>query len=160
MRIGERAYMLGEDEGQAIWFAGALMLLKAGTDDAQGRFTFLDQRMAGNYATPYHVHHDEDEAWYVLEGEVTFRTGDERFTAGSGVWVLLPRGVAHGFRAGDAGARMLTFAAPAGFDRFVQESGEPAPSLTLPPPGTFDVAKLMEIAARYHIDIIGPPEEI
>jgi quercetin dioxygenase-like cupin family protein len=160
MRLGDRAHVLAEDEGSAIWFAGALMVLKTGTDDSEGRFTLLDQWVGADYATPLHVHHAEDEAWYVLEGEMTFRFGDERFTAGPGSWVFLPRDVPHGFRAGPEGARLLTFAAPSGFDHFVREFGEPAQSATLPPPGPLDMQKLLQLTEKYRIEIVGPPEEI
>ena len=97
-----RAYMMKADEGQAIWFAGALMILKAAGDRTEGRFALLDQRVAGDYAVPRHVHHAEDEAWYVLEGEVTFYCGDETFAARPSAWVFLPKDVPHAFRVGPA----------------------------------------------------------
>ena len=102
-----RAYMMKADEGQAIWFAGALMLLKAGSDQTDGGFAFLDQRVPGNYAAPRHVHHAEDEAWYVLEGNATFYCGDETFAAGPGSWVFLPRDIPHTFHVGPEGGRLL-----------------------------------------------------
>ena len=130
-----RAYTMKNDEGQAIWFAGALMILKAGEEQSEGHFSLLDQRMPGDYAVPRHVHHAEDEAWYILEGEATFYCGDETFTAGPGSWVFLPKDVPHAFRLGSNGGRMLTFSAPAAFANFVKAAGEPAPRLVPPPPG-------------------------
>jgi mannose-6-phosphate isomerase-like protein (cupin superfamily) len=154
-----RAYMMKADEGQAVWFAGALMILKAAGDRTQGRFAFLDQRVAGNYAVPQHVHHAEDEAWYVLEGEVTFYCGDETFTTGPGAWVFLPKDVPHAFRVGPAGGRLLTFSAPADFANFVMAAGKPAPRLTAPPPEPPELERLAAIAAKYAIEIVGPPPE-
>ncbi|MGE5335462.1 MAG: quercetin 2,3-dioxygenase [Nitrososphaerota archaeon] len=159
MRFGSRAYVLADGEGKAIWFANALMVVKAATEETQGRFTCMDQRVPGNYAAPLHVHHDEDEAWYILDGEATFFCGDDRFTARAGAWVFLPRDVPHAFKTGDHGARLLTFTAPSGFADFVAASGEPAPERVIPPQGPMDVAKLQEIAARYHIEIVGPPPQ-
>ncbi len=154
-----RAYTMKNDEGQAIWFAGALMILKAGEEQSEGRFSLLDQRMPGDYAVPCHVHHAEDEAWYILEGEATFYCGDETFTAGPGSWVFLPKDVPHAFRLGSNGGRMLTLSAPAGFANFVKAAGEPAPRLVPPSPGPMDIEQLTTIAAQYGIEIIGPPPE-
>jgi mannose-6-phosphate isomerase-like protein (cupin superfamily) len=160
MQISERARILTAEEGQAIWFAGALMVRKIGGEESEGKLAVFDQRVPAHYATPFHVHHDEDEAWYILEGNVSFRFGDERFSAGPGTWVYLPKDVPHGFRTEDHEARLLTFAAPAGFGHFVQESGVQAAGATLPPPAPLDIAKLMEVAAKYRIEMVGSPEEI
>jgi quercetin dioxygenase-like cupin family protein len=152
-----RAYLAGPDEGEAIWFAGALMLLKADGEQTQGRFTLIDQIAPPGYTVPRHIHHSEDEAWYVLEGEVTLYCGDQVLTAAKGSWAFAPRDVPHSFKAGPDGARLLTFTAPAGFDDFVREAGEPAQTLTPPPPAEMDVENLSTIAAKYGIQIVGPP---
>ena len=157
MKPVNRAYVSAPDDGEALWFSGALMVVKATGEQTDGRFALLDQTTPGNYAVPRHVHHDEDEAWYVLEGEATFFCGDERFAAGPGSWVFLPRGVPHTFKVGPDGARLLTLTAPANFAEFVRAAGEPAKSRTVPPPTPPDVERLAEIAARYGIEIVGPP---
>ena len=65
-----------------------------------------------------HVHDEEDDAFLVLDGEMTFLFGDEELTATAGTFVLVPPGVSHGFRNdGDVPVRMLNIHAPAGFDR-------------------------------------------
>ena len=67
-----------------------------------------------------HVHAAEDDAFYILEGELTFEFGDERVTAPPGTFVLVPPGAEHGFRNEHAQpVRMLNIHAPAGFDRRV-----------------------------------------
>ncbi len=152
-----KGYRLNADEGQAIWFAGALMILKAADDQTGGRFALLDQRVPGNYAAPRHIHHDEDEAWYLLEGQATFYCGDETFDAGPGSWVFLPKDVPHAFKVGPDGGRLLTFSAPAGFASFVQAAGVAAPELVVPPPEPPDLERLAVIAARYGVEIVGPP---
>jgi mannose-6-phosphate isomerase-like protein (cupin superfamily) len=157
MTLDGRAYTMKVDEGEAIWFAGALMILKAADEQTEGRFAFMDQRVPGNYAAPVHVHHCEDEAWYVLEGEVTFFCGDEIFSAGPGAWVFLPKDVPHSFRVGAAGGRLLTLSAPAEFANFVKAAGEPAPQLVMPPAEPGDMKQLAKIAAKYGIELIGPP---
>ena len=65
-----------------------------------------------------HVHHDEDDAFYILEGELTFIVGGEEVAAPAGTFVLVPPGVEHGFRNdGAEPVRILNIHAPAGFDR-------------------------------------------
>jgi mannose-6-phosphate isomerase-like protein (cupin superfamily) len=157
MQATDRAYVLSDEEGEAIWFAGTLVVLKAAGDQTEGRLAFMDQRLPGNYAAPRHVHRDDDEGWYVLEGEATFFCGERRFTATAGAWVFLPRGVQHTFRTGPDGARLLTLSAPAGFADFVRAAGEPAPARTIPPPAPVDVETLSAIAAHHGIEIVGPP---
>jgi mannose-6-phosphate isomerase-like protein (cupin superfamily) len=64
-----------------------------------------------------HVHADEDDSFYVLEGELTFTVDGEEVVAGPGTFVLVPPGVPHGFgNRGDSVARMVNVHAPAGFD--------------------------------------------
>jgi mannose-6-phosphate isomerase-like protein (cupin superfamily) len=72
-----------------------------------------------------HVHDQEDDAFYILEGELTFTFGGEEASAPPGTFVLVPPGVEHGFRNdGDASVRMLNIHAPAGFDRrIMRDSG-------------------------------------
>ena len=82
------------------------------------RFTFGVVVIAAGREIEPHVHDDEDDAFYILEGEMTFVLGAERVTAPPGTFVLVPPGVLHGFRnEGDGPVRMLNVHAPAGFDR-------------------------------------------
>ena len=147
------AFAIAEGQGAATWFAGALMVEKA----AGGGFDLLDQTVPPAYAPPRHVHHVEDEAWYVLDGDVTFWCGEQTLQAGPGGFVFLPRGLEHAFKVGAGGARLLTMTFPSGFAEFVRAAGRPAEALEVPPAEPPDVAKLAEIAERFGIEITGPP---
>jgi mannose-6-phosphate isomerase-like protein (cupin superfamily) len=84
------------------------------------RFTLGIIEIAAGRELEAHVHGDEDDAFYILEGEMTFFFGDEdeEAVAPPGTFVLVPPGVRHGFRnAGPRPVRMLNVHAPAGFDR-------------------------------------------
>jgi mannose-6-phosphate isomerase-like protein (cupin superfamily) len=82
------------------------------------RFTFGIIEIAAGRELEAHVHADEDDAFYIVEGEMTFTFGDESAAAPPGTFVLVPPGVEHGFRNdGDRPVRMLNIHAPAGFDR-------------------------------------------
>jgi mannose-6-phosphate isomerase-like protein (cupin superfamily) len=82
------------------------------------RFTFGIIDIAPGRELEAHVHDDEDDAFYIVEGEMTFTFGEEAVLASPGTFVLVPPGVEHGFRNdGAAAVRMLNIHAPAGFDR-------------------------------------------
>ncbi|HEX4717903.1 MAG TPA: cupin domain-containing protein [Thermoleophilaceae bacterium] len=82
------------------------------------RFTFGIIEIAPGRELEVHVHPDEDDAFYILEGELTFFFGDEEAAAPPGAFVLVPPGVEHGFRNDTPNpVRMLNIHAPAGFDR-------------------------------------------
>ena len=82
------------------------------------RFTFGIIEIAPGRELEAHVHDDEDDAFYIVEGEMTFTFGDQEVAAPPGTFVLAPPGVQHGFRNDqDRPVRMLNIHAPAGFDR-------------------------------------------
>ena len=82
------------------------------------RFTFGIIEIAPGRMLEQHVHDDEDDAFYIVEGEMTFLLGDRRVPAPPGTFVLVPPGVLHGFHnEQDVPVRMLNIHAPAGFDR-------------------------------------------
>ncbi len=155
----DRVYSRADGEGEACWFVGALLQSKAGGRETDGRFALLDQTMPPGYVVPRHIHLNEDEAWYLLEGSMTFYCGDHVIDAAERGFVFAPRGVAHTFKVGARGARALTFAFPSGFGDFVAEMGEQAPELTIPPPASVDQRRLAEVAHKYGIEIVGPPPE-
>jgi mannose-6-phosphate isomerase-like protein (cupin superfamily) len=82
------------------------------------RFTFGIIEIQPGRVLEAHVHADEDDAFYIVEGEMTFTLGERDVAAPPGTFVLVPPGVEHGFRNdGDTPVRMLNLHAPAGFDR-------------------------------------------
>jgi quercetin dioxygenase-like cupin family protein len=150
--------VLTADEGQAFWFLNTLTIKKVGERDTMGGFTILDHRCPAGFAPPPHIHRETDEALYILEGQFEGFCGETTWTAGPGTLVFLPRQVPHGFRVSDAGpGRTLLILAPAGFDRFVAELGEPAQQLVLPEPAPPDPARIAEVAAAHGIHILPPP---
>jgi mannose-6-phosphate isomerase-like protein (cupin superfamily) len=97
-------------------------------------------------AAPSHVHQNEDEYSYILEGEVGFEIGDEQFSAGPGQFVAKPRGIWHAFwNAGDAPARVLELIAPGGFERYFAELAPLLPPARSEP----DFEGLAALQARY-----------
>jgi quercetin dioxygenase-like cupin family protein len=137
-----------------IFFLGLPTILRATAETTNGAFGLVEQVLPPGFASPYHLHHLEDEAFYVLEGEIAFVCDGNWTIARPGTYVFGPRSIPHGFKVlGDTPARMLLLCTPGGFAQFVVEMSEPAPA----PP---DMARLMAVAAKYRIDMLGPlPEE-
>jgi mannose-6-phosphate isomerase-like protein (cupin superfamily) len=149
-----------KDEGEALWSVGALILVKTDSEQTDGAFSLVDHTAAPGYETPYHVHHREDELFYILEGAIDCSYGDdgaETVHAGPGDTVFLPRDVPHGFRVvSDEPCRMLIQLAPGGFEKFFLAAGEPAGAMETPPAQEPDVQALVALGAEYGLDILGP----
>lgn len=154
-----REILFGSDEGEALWFFDDLVVIKAKTDQT-GSWALMDVVHPAGSGPPMHIHRDEDEAFYVVEGKARFYLGDATLEGGPGTFVFLPRGVKHTFQIDPSGqARFLYLTSPHGkFEQFVREISEPASSLTLPDfEGPPDMEKLTQTAAKYTIEIVGPP---
>ena len=143
--------------GELIWFQGNLMAVKASRSDTAGALDLLEATFHEGHAPPLHIHHAEDEAFYVLEGRIRFRRGDTEFVAGAGDFVWNPRGVPHAFKVEDGPARALVLTTPSGFVQFVAEVGEPAQAPRLPDDHRYDTDKLMALADKYGLEVVGEP---
>ena len=154
----EDAHFLAPGEGEATWFLSNRMTMKATAAMTGGAFGLLESLIAPGFSPPLHVHHREDESFYVLEGELTMRCGDRVFEAAAGAFVFLPRGVPHSFVVeGDKPARMLTLLTPGGGEAFFAAAGRPADRDGLPPPGRPDIERLQRVGAMYESEMVGPP---
>jgi quercetin dioxygenase-like cupin family protein len=152
-------YMLGPGEGEALWFNGGLGLLKATGDLTEGRFAAMELLAPKGFASPLHIHREEDEFFVVLSGEVRVQHGEDVIEAVAGSLVYGPRNVPHAFRVDSAEARLLLFFGPAGVEGFFREGGKLARSLALPPADEqfIDKETLMEIGKRHAQEFVGPP---
>ena len=150
---------LRQDEGESIWFLGVLATIKASAETTDGRVAVIDHLAPEGSGSPLHVHHKEDEWFYVTEGELTFWIGGQVVKAPAGSFVYGPREIPHTFDVVSAQARFLLGTDPGGFDGFVRMVGEPTTTLTLPPPpdGPPDMGALVAAAAQFGIEILGPP---
>ena len=145
-------------EGESSWFLTNHMTLKATTDETGGAFGLVESQVAAGSSPPLHVHRGEDESFYVLEGELTFKAGDETFEAGPGSFVFLPRDLPHTFVVeGDTPARLLTLLTPGGGERFFVDGGRRPEHEGLPPAGPPDIEMLKRVAEQYGNEIVGPP---
>jgi quercetin dioxygenase-like cupin family protein len=148
-----------QGEGEARWFLGGLTLIKASGQTTAGRVAVTENWAPRGYGSPLHVHHNEDEWFFVLEGELTFWVDGQIIEAAAGSLVYGPRDLPHTFTVSSDEARFLLVIEPAGFEEFLLELSEPAQSATLPPATLNPPASETMIAAatRYGIEILGPP---
>ena len=137
-----------------IWFIADLAEVLA-----EGEHSVIEMLAPPGDQPPLHVHHDSDEGFYVLEGEVTVWVGDDQRTLRPGQFALGPAGVPHTYRvSSDGPARILVTSSNGSFARFVQAYGVPAPRRELPVlDGPPDVERLGRLAAENGIELLGPP---
>jgi quercetin dioxygenase-like cupin family protein len=142
-------------DGEARWWFGQLVEIKATAADTAGQFTIVEVTCPPGLEAPLHVHHREDEAFWILDGEVTLCVGDETIQAGPGDYVFGPRDVPHRYTVGDSGCRMLFICAPAGFEELVRDMSEQAASRSIPPQADPpDMQWVRTIAKRHGCDLL------
>jgi quercetin dioxygenase-like cupin family protein len=149
----------GPDQGEALWFFGCLVTVKASAGTTGGRVAVLEHLAPRGAGSPLHVHRREDEWFYVTEGELTFWLGGRTVAAPAGSFVFGPRDVPHTFEVASERARWLLVTEPAGFEEFVRAVAEPAAALTLPPPPAEppDLGRIGALAAKHGVEFLGPP---
>ena len=160
--VYSRTFAYEPGGGEALWWIGMLATIKATAEQTGGQYTLVEILAPEGFASPLHVHHGEDEGFYILEGEMTFYVGDRTMKARPGSFLFGPEEVPHAFKVDSGPARLLFVLSPAGFEDLVREIGEPARELTIPPqpeapPEEAEMQRMAAIAARHGNEILGPP---
>jgi quercetin dioxygenase-like cupin family protein len=143
---------------RSVWYNGWLMTFLATGEETQGKFALIEAVGRRGNVPPPHVHHREDEIFYVLEGEIVVSVGDRTIKGTPGTMIFLPRDVRHSFTIESEHARMLILVTPAGVERWFKEFSVPAPAMRLPPanePGYQDVQRMLEAAPNFGLDFAG-----
>jgi quercetin dioxygenase-like cupin family protein len=144
-------------QGEARWWFAGLAEIKATAEDTGGLLTIVEVTEPPGVEAPLHVHHREDEGFWILEGEVTFQVGDVTIAARAGDFAWGPRDVPHRYTVGADGCRMLFILTPAGFEDLVRDMSEPAAERTLPPASDEapDMARVARVAQAYGCELLG-----
>jgi mannose-6-phosphate isomerase-like protein (cupin superfamily) len=143
---------------EPLWFVDNLAFIHIDGEESGGAYSLSETWAAHGNMPPLHVHHRNEETFYVLEGDVRLFVGDREVMVAAGQAALAPRGVPHSYRVESDRARWLVINSPAGFEQFVRAASEPAPRAELPPAGRrADPAELARAAADQGIEILGPP---
>jgi quercetin dioxygenase-like cupin family protein len=146
-------------EGDAYSAVGDVYRVLASGDQTAGVYSLSEIRVSPGNGPPPHVHSRDDEAFLVLEGNVTFQLGGETILARPGTFIQAPRGIPHAFKNNtQSAARMLVWTMPSGFENFVKEFARRVPSFDSPaiPPDEQEIAKLIAMAPKYGIEILPP----
>ena len=145
--------MLDADLGEgAIEWNGTGYKTILSTKDTGGAMSIVDSVSQAGSGPPRHVHHDADEVFVTLTGDAAFWLEGKRVHCGPGQSIFVPRGMEHTFRiVSDVPCRHLIILTPGGFEGFFQEMA--AGQYAIPA----DMAKIVEIAERYHLTFTGPP---
>lgn len=152
--------MLTHGSGAAYWVGADHVTIKASGEQTEGAYALLEVVVPPNAGPPPHIHHREDEAFSILEGDFEFLAGDETVRATAGDFIHAPKGIAHTYtNVGSVPGRMIVVASPPGFERFVAEVGVPVAESPTPPTAPPDVAKFVRIAGSYGIEILLPLQQ-
>jgi quercetin dioxygenase-like cupin family protein len=148
--------------GRGTWAMMSLFEHLLESDQSDGRLGVALVTQPPGIATPLHRHTKEAEAFYLLEGRITYRAGEQDFELYDGCFMYLPQGLPHAFRIrGDEPARFLALTAPGGLLHLYDEVGIPAAEMRLPGadglPPEVEIPKWVEVGPRYGLEVVGPP---
>ncbi|MGQ4615644.1 cupin domain-containing protein [Nocardia sp. R7R-8] len=148
-------------ERDTVWFGKNLVDIIAGGEQTGGAYAIFELIGPPGDEVPLHLHTDEDEAFLIIEGEMTVWVGDQKRVLQVGDYALMPRNVPHCYRvSSDAQARWLGITSPAGFEGYVREISAPATERRLPDPLELTpevLAELGAVATKYGVRFLGAP---
>lgn len=146
----------GEGERLRFW-GGGIMTMKATAEETGGALLLFEDLMSQGKTTPLHVHENEDEALYVLEGEILVHIDGKDYPVGPRGVAIALRGVPHAFLVTSQTGRVLTLQTPGSAEPFYRGASEPA-TADSDPSGPVDFARVRESAERSGgMKVLGPP---
>ena len=151
-------FVVGPDDGQHVWFLATRMTIKATTRTTAGALGVIEWRAAPGFSPPLHIHHNEDEAFWLLQGALTLLCDGQLFEASTGSFIWLPRNRPHTFRVeGDTPVHGLLLSTPAEHVNFYAEGGHPALNDSIPEFDPRDLPRLDDLYPKYGLQNVGPP---
>ena len=139
--------IIGPGEGRVLQVLGEAITVKIGGEQTGGRYAVIEEVSPVDSGPPLHLHRHEDEIFYVVEGEIEFQRGDQRFRAKAGSTAFLPKDVPHTFRnVGTTPSKVHVVIIPARFVGFFEDIN----ALTKPTP-----EQAVELGKKY--DLTFPP---
>jgi mannose-6-phosphate isomerase-like protein (cupin superfamily) len=149
---------------EQLWFLDTLVTVRVAHQRDSDDISILESLAPYGDGPPLHIHHHEDEAFHVLDGELLVRVGDEQLSVGAGETLLAPRGIPHTYRVTSRHGTRWLIITSGGFERFVRALSRPAERPEAPspagPPTPEQAAALALIARRHGIELIGPPLDV
>ncbi len=160
MRDATNAYLYQPEEGELRWMGETSTYFLATGEHTDETFTLVDERAKRGGSVPLHLHREDVESFYVVEGEITFYIGDQPgVRAGAGSFAHLPGGTVHGFRIESESARYLILTTPR-HGQFYRAITSPSRPGGLPPVESIDGSQIEKACQEYGVEFVGPlPEE-
>jgi len=150
------ANVLQPGEGRSVWVVGDLYTFLATGEDTNGAYALIHATVPPGSGPPPHIHHREDEAFFVLEGELSFQVDGRSTSATARAWVTLPKGTLHAFRnTGPTPAQMLILVNPSGLERYFAEVGHASKEESVTPAA---LEKLLAVAPKYGLEVHLPSQ--
>jgi quercetin dioxygenase-like cupin family protein len=113
------------NNGKSVLLGNSTIIFRVAGQDTAGAYSVFEYMMAPGDGAPLHIHHNEEESFFILEGAITFQLGDDKTRATPGTFITIPRGLRHAFvNAEDEFARALIILTPAGLEYFFLELSE------------------------------------
>jgi len=141
-------------EGQTWNVLGEMVTCKATGGDTTGAYSLFEVISPPQGGAPLHIHRNEDEAFYVLEGELLVQEGDQTYVAKAGSFVLFRKGTVHTYKnKGQQPAKMLVVVAPGGYENFFEAMSKVKAGPGNPP----NMSEVAAVAQRFSLEIVGPP---
>ena len=149
------AYLYQSDEAELRWMGDTSTYFLATGESTGGTFALVDERAKGGTSVPLHLHRDDMESFYVLEGEITLYIGDQPgVRASAGSFAHVPGGTVHGFRIESETARYLILTTPR-HGSFYRAITLPTQADGLPPLESIAGPRIHEAAREYGIEFVG-----
>ena len=153
-----KPYRVASGEGLAdVWWKNGRLTVKAGGTEESHAFSQIEVDDPRGSGPPLHLHHDEDETFYVLGGEVTFLVGHERIDVAAGDYLFAPRDIPHAYVVRSERARMLVTASPGGIEQVLVNLGVPVTGSEPPTDTVMPMDEAVRLFAGYGCEILGPP---
>jgi quercetin dioxygenase-like cupin family protein len=139
-----------DDTTPKLGYGGQIWVHVTG-DSTGGAFGMWEGLLPPGASSPMHIHHNEVECVFVMEGTLKFVCGDQEWESEPGTWVRMPKDVPHGIKAvGETPVRFLEFFLPAGLEQLFNKLPTAKPE-TKP-----DLAKILQVAKSYGLEFVGP----
>ncbi len=151
-------YVLNRRDGEFRSMFGTLMAVRAPKESIGGAYSVFDSWGPEGGGSPPHIHHLEDEAWYLVSGRAEVHCGDQTFEIGAGTFVYLPKGVPHCILMFED-LHQVILGSPGGAEGFLRALASEADADTpveMRAPEPEDFPKMIEASEAHSVEMLGP----
>jgi len=157
--IVKEVLFIGANDGLTSWLHGDVYTVKLDKHVTNGAFSMIEASVPAGAGPPLHIHHDADEIFYLITGELDVTAGGVQYKAKAGDLIYIPKNVPHSFKNNSFHTvRQLLLFTPAGFEGFFNEAGTPAiPGLAPPPFDPDNNDHVIDVGIKYLAEQLPDP---